>query len=562
MKSQLLFLGLIAALAVAPLPAQLFQQTLPPNLATAEGNDQTADPFQAGGTQRWQWVFDSSLMSVQAPIIIRDLSVRCDLGSGSGAFNFPSLAISMGSATANYDALSSSNLSGNIGANGFQWRPPIPLSGAGSVGTSCGTGGWVKILQGAFFVFDPRLGQDLVIQVDLCGATTPFASVLDAQTGSLARRYGNTTDCLGNTANISDDRVPVLLLEFATSEEWETNDAFSSLRINGKNNTPINPLKLTTCADSVNVLQLDSNLPNGWELAISFSPGTAASANGFRSSAGQIINIELGQPLIFFNALNFPPFPGPISFLVSLPAPMTFSSQMLVLDPSFSDGSRLSALAEFDVVPGLAPPASPVAGPTADDANTPINIGCFSFFGKLYSDIQVTSNGRITFGSVNTQGAPTLASPVCLQPPQIGYWADLDPSLGGAITLTATGPRSVRVDYSAVPYSGFPLGPTNTFSIAINGITGTVTVDGISGIAPHPAPGSALGLLGISGGVGVITDPGPTVFQVGGPFFPQNATDAIYALGAPGLLSSGVQRISFTPIRSGALAGNYSWVVQ
>ncbi|HMS18808.1 MAG TPA: hypothetical protein PKA37_18350, partial [Planctomycetota bacterium] len=154
------------------------------------------------------------------------------------------------------------------------------------------------------------------------------------------------------------------------------------------------------------------------------------------------------------------------------------------------------------------------------------------------------------------------ASPVCLQPPQIGYWADLDPSLGGTITLTATGPRSVRVDYSGVPYSGFPLGPTNTFSVAINGITGTVTVDGISGIAPHPAPGSALGLLGISGGVGAITDPGPIVFQVGGPFFPQNATDAIYALGAPGLLSSGVQRISFTPIRSGALAGNYSWVVQ
>jgi hypothetical protein len=241
---------------------------------------------------------------------------------------------------------------------------------------------------------------------------------------------------------------------------------------------------------------------------------------------------------------------------------MTFSSQMLIIDPSYSDGSRISALAEFDVVGGMTPPVTPLAGPTMNDESLSIPIGCFSFFGQVYNNIFLSSNGRITFGAANAGSTPVPLNPLCQQPPTVGYWADFDPSSGGSITVSSAGPRSVRIDYNAVPYNGFPVAPTSTFSITLNGISGSIVIDGINGIAPHPAGGSALGLLGISAGAGAITDPGSTTFSVGGPFFPANKTNAIYRLGTPGLLTSGIQRVTFLPLRSGALAGNYQWTVQ
>ena len=563
MKSNLFATLLALLLFASAAPAQLFEQTLPHGLNNLEGNGVNADPFMTGGSQRWQWVFDSSMFDVQSPIIIRDISVRTNLGAASGAFDFPSMSVTMASATANYDALSTSNMNSNLGPNSFMWRPALPFQGTGTTASPCGTGSWVKILQGGFQVFDPRLGQDLVIEVQVCGSNTNFMSALDAQSGTMAHRYGDVTSCSGSVASISDDLVPVLLIEYAASPEWEINDANASLKLNGQDNNRVTQLKVEACANMVNALAINSTLSTGWELAISFFPGVSASGGGFRSSSGQIINIDLGHDIIFFNGLTFSPFPGSINFLLNFPAPMTFTTQMLILNPASPDGSSLSALGELEVGASFAPPASPIAGPTMDDESMMVNVGCFPFFGKRYSEMFVSSNGRLTFSTGDPTAAPVSGtSPVCTQPPQVGYWADLDPSAGGTISISQSGSQTLRVDYTNVPYAGFPAGPTNTFYIELDGLTGAISIGGITGIATHPGGGSPQAFLGISPGQGPVQDSGSAAFTPGGPFFPTSPTSSRYEMGTPGSLSSGVNLIRFTPLLSSANAGNYRWIVQ
>jgi hypothetical protein len=107
-----------------------------------------------------------------------------------------------------------------------------------------------------------------------------------------------------------------------------------------------------------------------------------------------------------------------------------------------------------------------------DDVSDAIDIGfSFNFYGEVYDTIQIVSNGGIYFGDGHTdsqcctghampEGSITPYGGVALDlMPVAGWWADLNPTLGGTISYdygeTDTGESFMMVDfYGIYPFAG------------------------------------------------------------------------------------------------------------
>ncbi len=90
-----------------------------------------------------------------------------------------------------------------------------------------------------------------------------------------------------------------------------------------------------------------------------------------------------------------------------------------------------------------------------------VSIGfSFRFYGSLYSELYIDSNGIVRFiGPPYVPGDPNTSIPTVGDPNLSIYawWADLDPSLGGTIKYKTTGTvpnRIFVVEFNAVPHFG------------------------------------------------------------------------------------------------------------
>ena len=72
-----------------------------------------------------------------------------------------------------------------------------------------------------------------------------------------------------------------------------------------------------------------------------------------------------------------------------------------------------------------------------------------TFYGTTYTQMHVTTNGRITFGTASTLATATVANAL-LAPGFVGAWSDFDTTNGGSVSITAT-TQTVTVNYNAIP---------------------------------------------------------------------------------------------------------------
>jgi hypothetical protein len=252
--------------------------------------------------------------------------------------------------------------------------------------------------------------------------------------------------------------------------------------------------------------------------------------------------------------------------------------QAMVINPASPAGASLSQATEFHCVlqTGAAPS---VAGPTGDDTSVLINLTspqvCWpsvSMYGTVYTQMQVVSNGRVMFQSAtNTDWTPTVAeAQATTSGPFIGFWTDLNPTTvsGGAITASQPAPGLLRVDYVGVAYDLEPTAPV-TFGIQFDTTTGTVQLDGLTGIVANPQTTflatADSQYFGMSRGSGA-TDGGISTFAAGSVGLALSPTAMIYdwygaVAGGPGRVNSLVpgtlNSIVFTP--SLTAAPNYDW---
>ena len=336
---------------------------------------------------------------------------------------------------------------------------------------------------------------------------------------------------------------------------WQVNQPEASLSFGGTNAGPCSgPGVRTVCPGTVFNASLNSTLlGNGWDVGFHLGSGVSAFGGGITLPNGNVLNLDLSNPTFtLLNGGTFPPFPGPINVPVSFPVPLTLVAQMAVIDPSTIGGVRLSQANEL-IVSSTPPPAS-LPGPTTDDSSVTINLGSICgwpssipFYGVNYTQVHVVSNGRIMFTGAagNTTFAPVIANGLTDQP-FVGAWCDLNPGVGGNITITAPAADQLQVNYNAVPY--YTNAAPNTFTVNFNATTGVVTIGSISTMGV----GTANMFLGITKGNLGATNAGATLFNVSGPNALGASTDMIYNFGIEGPgLAGGANTLTFTPNGSG-----------
>jgi hypothetical protein len=309
---------------------------------------------------------------------------------------------------------------------------------------------------------------------------------------------------------------------------------------------------------------------------ITASPLVASGQGALVTGEGQIANMNIQNPTLFWAnggaVPNILPFPGNFNVPLTLGAAGTFSLQKLVLTPTRPDGITFSQGCQITVQNTGGTPNFP-AGPTTDDGTVTVDLvgpgfnSPVTFYGTTYTQLHVAANGRVVFGSPDPYYEPTILGATTGNP-FVGFWTDLDPSLGGSITINSPGPGRVRVNWNNVRYWGEPTAGV-TFSIEFDTASGNVILDNLQGISQNPrfsnfysgqsqflglsrgAPGATFG--GYSsfapGAFGGATTGAPMLFDWADWFFGTGRAPTLY---------TGLNRLVFTP----AATGNYSWVGQ
>ena len=138
------------------------------------------------------------------------------------------------------------------------------------------------------------------------------------------------------------------------------------------------------------------------------------------------------------------------------------------------------------------PPASNPAN-IGDDGTRRVALGfSFPYFGELYTEVFINSDGNLTFLEVDTAINARSLARFLSGPPRIApFFADLDPSAAGQLTYLPSDSRFV-VTWIAVPdYSEFGLGPRETFQVILTPdgqiqfiYSGTIGKEAVVGVSP------------------------------------------------------------------------------
>lgn len=397
-----------------------------------------------------------------------------------------------------------------------------------------------------------------------------------------ATANAGTPGAINTTGGATQASLGACVPGAAATPAWETNSPEARLSLNNVENTAFSgPIDVTACVGQNTTLLIESTLAgNGWDLCYTTATALAGSTlcapgAGFNTSNGQVINVDFNAPdFACINNFSFPPFPGNQSYGIVVNSPLpNLTAQMVVLDGAHPDGLRLSAAVQLHVVG-----AGAQALALTDDSSAIVTFAgppvcgpaSFTFCGTAYTQAAVISNGRVMFGTPDTDFTATVAEAMA-DNPFVGHWTDMNPTLGGTITFSNAGSGILRIDWAGVPYFG-EAGTANTFGVSLDTNNGSVTIDGLQGIQPNPATGlvtSAVGdaaFLGLScGAPGGATNGGATVFSSGGGGCPIMATDMVYDFIGSGATppvivpslagTSTLTAVTFTP----QIGGGYCW---
>lgn len=339
----------------------------------------------------------------------------------------------------------------------------------------------------------------------------------------------------------------------ASGGTWELNSPGSSLDINGVQATSCSKARTGVCLSGSATANLGGAAGLGFDILYN---GLPTVPGGFITPGGQIVNLNLTGGFFSLNGgtiLTLLPFPGAISIpFTAPPAAGTISFQQLNIDPTNAEGASLSQAAQLDIS-GTTFPAGPTPGPTGDDTEVALSVGCVSFYSQSFTRVFVESNGRLMFGLGSTTFAVSSAV-MTTNNASFGVFCDLNPAAGGSITINSPAAGVLDVAYAGVTYFGGT--GTATFNLALDTNTGIASIIGLNTIGT----GTGQQLIGISGGIGIgAVDAGPTIFSpAGAPSFGSalNLTNMTYQLGTQGGVTSGITRIDFLP----NVIGSFDWL--
>ncbi|NRA95488.1 MAG: hypothetical protein HRU14_04695 [Planctomycetes bacterium] len=307
---------------------------------------------------------------------------------------------------------------------------------------------------------------------------------------------------------------------------WQVNSPRSSLDLNGTVGTAYSPAITTDCVGATVTLNAGAPAAAPFDIAVTFATSIPAALT---TAAGQQVNVDIFSPTLFnFNGgtpnfagiLNLLPHPGAFTFPVPTGAPLLAAAQQLAVDAGHPDGFQLSQAVQANIL---------AAGGTqtltlGDDSSVQIILGgspyCANtgvvFYGTVYNDFHVGSNGDVTFTAGSNDFTAT-ALEWQTQMPRIGIAGDLEPNNYGTVTVTSNGNAGLG-DWMTVAYAGVTewgtggLGVTS-FNVDFHGPNGHeingFTTDGTWGATPvvggmslgsggtHPALVSFDGLNGL-----------------------------------------------------------------
>jgi hypothetical protein len=351
---------------------------------------------------------------------------------------------------------------------------------------------------------------------------------------------------------------------------YQTNSLGASFDVNGNQSAGFAPAVTTACYGAPITVNIGSTaVGNGYEIITSLAALVPAGGGALITGNGQIVNVNLADPTTsFLWGLTFPPFPtpfgaaSPVAIPLGMPGAPVLTAQFAILDGTHPDGFRLGQAFELH---GIAPSAT-ANGPVGDDIGMMINAGsvytdgaCGSFvapalplYGVVQNTYHVITNGRITWPTANTGFTPTVAGAQAA-PASVGCWTDFNTATAGSISLALVGGTTFVANYNGIGFFGGLPTNTSTFSIAIDSVTGVITISGCTAMAAQAGFNM---FLGASPGAGA-TDPGVAAFSPAGAGAATLATDMIYTFGPTGpALAGGANTIVLTPNGS----GNYTWV--
>ncbi len=195
--------------------AQSFEQTLPAGFENTPGGQQTSFPFDSPSDSISQWHYDSSNFVATGPILINEIYVRSNAPGTSPAqlASYADMEVTL--IEASTDASSSSSTFGdNI------LRGQVVRSGAYSADFSVlpdngVVANWFPLRLTKSFLYDPTEGNDLIVQLRICGPTVPFGLELDGVINVGVSRRVNIVDCNALTSNLFNSVfAPVVKIDY------------------------------------------------------------------------------------------------------------------------------------------------------------------------------------------------------------------------------------------------------------------------------------------------------------------------------------------------------------
>jgi len=353
-----------------------------------------------------------------------------------------------------------------------QATPPFDLND-GTVHIMC-----VNYVPGTLDIFLDGSATPLIsVPFDFAtGATTVGGVTLPGLTFNGGLAYAGFS---GGTGGLSMDQ-DILTWSFgppgacgALLGPWQVNNPTSSLDLNGVAGTAYSPAITTDCVGATITMNAAGATGAPFDIAVTF--GNSAPA-AFTTAGGQQVNVDILNPTLFnFNGgsanfagiLNLLPHPGAFTFPVPTGGPLLASAQQLAVNPTHPDGFQLSQAVEANIL--AAGGAQTLT--LGDDSSVQIilagspycaNMGVV-FYGTVYNDFHVGSNGDVTFTAGSSDFTATSGE-WQTQMPRIGIAGDLEPNNYGTVTVTNNGNAGTG-DWMTVAYANVTEWGTGGFGV-------------------------------------------------------------------------------------------------
>lgn len=339
----------------------------------------------------------------------------------------------------------------------------------------------------------------------------------------------------------------------SSTPQFQLNTPDASMDIDGITTGGFAAALSTKCTGAPANVNFSGTLTgNPWDLGYYGAPLVPAGVGaGTVTAGGQVINLDMTQTLTFLNGTGAPNLstssfmPFTLSFTPA--TPLTIAGQAVVVNVGHADGFSLTQANQLDVIAGSPTPQVLSLG---DDDSVNVQTGpplCgfggITYYGTVYTDFFVCSNGFVTFNMGSTDFTPTIAEFTSEMPRIAGMWTDLSPNIGGSIQVVPN-VADITIQFTNVPEFGAS-GNVSSFDIVFDAAGGTTidnyspsplhTTGSLTGISNGSAgtPGAAISFSSLAGAglqVGALATDAVYEFNAGGPvpvgwttaYFPQS----------------------------------------